>query len=98
MIELARVDEIAGKAAAATLKKTGISRVFSAPIVDLDGKEALSVTVVLKSGTSAKVKGDAAFDTIVRIGQDLSLAGDDRLAVVHFATEEELAAIGDPES
>jgi hypothetical protein len=96
MIELARVDEIAGKAAAATLNN--ISRVFSSPIVDLDGKDALSVTVVLKSGTAGKVKGNAAFDTIVRIGQDLNLAGDERLAVVHFATEDELAAIDDSES
>jgi len=98
MLDLASVDEIAGKAAAATLKKTGISRVFSAPIVDLDGKDALSVTVVLKSGTVKRVTGDAALDTIVRIGETLHDAGDDRLAVVHFATEEELAPIGDPES
>lgn len=92
MLELSKVDEIATAAAAAVLKKPGISRVFSKPTLDSWGEEALEVTVVLKKSTAEEVTGDQALDTIFKIGWDLDLSGEDRSPIVRFVTEEDLAA------
>jgi hypothetical protein len=98
MLALSEVDRVVDKAAAAALKKSRVRRVFSRPTVDSDGHEALSVTIVLKPGRSEEVTGAAAGEAILRIGQDLLRAGDERLPIVHFITEEELDDDGDPES
>jgi len=92
MLDLSNVDQIATKAAAAVLKKPGISRVFSRPKLDSCGEEALEVTVVLKNDTADEVTGDQALDTIVKIGWDLDLSGENRAPFVRFVTEGELEA------
>ena len=92
MLELRKIDEIATRAASTVLKAAGISRVFSRPTLDSDGHEALNVTVVLKNETYRGVTGDLALTTIVKIGQELTHSGEERLPIVGFATEEELAA------
>jgi hypothetical protein len=98
MLAVSEVDRVVDKAAAAALKKARVRRVFSSPTIDSDGHEALSVTIVLKIGRSEQVTGASAGEAILRIGQDLLRAGEERLAIVHFITEEELDDDGDPES
>jgi hypothetical protein len=98
MLNLPQIDEIVSRAAATTLKKTGISRVFSSPTTDSYGDDALNVTIVLKNGTTEQISGDDVIDTYARIGDDLSKNGEDRFPIIWFVTEAELAEIDDPES
>jgi hypothetical protein len=98
MLKISQVNQVVETAAATALKRVGVRRVVSAPTTDSDGHEALSVTVVLNSGDGVQATGEEALDAIVRIGQDLRDAGEDRQPIIEFATEEELALSDDPES
>ena len=99
MLELRGVDQVVDKAASSALTRAVVSRVFSKPTIDSEGREALNVTVVLKQGKGGSVSGDAALSAIVRIQHDLRERGEERFPIVYFATEEELEApIGDTES
>jgi hypothetical protein len=97
MLELSKVDRVVDKAAAAALTKARVSRVFSSPTIDSDGHEALSVTIVVKRGRGDQITGASAGYAILRIGQDLLRAGEERLPIIYFVTEEELDDDGDPE-
>jgi hypothetical protein len=90
MLTLSEVNQIAEKAAAAALKRVGISRVVTEPTVDSDGNDAFKVLVVFKRGMTETITGAEGLRTIVKINQDLEKAGDDRLPIIEFATEEEL--------
>lgn len=69
---------------------------MSEPSVELDGLDAVRVTIVL-SNDDVAVTGDAAMNTIVDIHQALQRAGDDRFPLVDFMTEDELASDADLE-
>jgi hypothetical protein len=90
MLELSEVDKIARKAAAKALKKGRVARVYSKPMIDSIGEEALDVTIVIKRGARAGVNGASALEAIYTIGRDLDLSGEERQAVITFVTEEEL--------
>jgi hypothetical protein len=97
MLDMVEIDEIATKAALAVLQKERVARVFTTPTVDSGGNDALRVTIVLPDETADSMNGDLVLDTIVKIGDDLRLAGEDRLSLVKFATEDEVAADNDPD-
>jgi hypothetical protein len=87
------------KAASAILKRqAGPRRVFSEPIADSDGRDALYVTIVLRRGSADKITGDMALDTLVEIEQALRAAGENRFPIIEYATEEELEASDETES
>jgi len=90
MLTITEVDRVAERAASTALRRVGVSRVFSGPTLDSDGQAALNVTVVLKRGTLQEVTGADAARTMVRISQELEKSGEERLAIIWFATEEEL--------
>jgi hypothetical protein len=90
MLAIGDVNRVAEKAAAMALRRVGISRVFSEPMIDADGQAALDVTVVLKRGTLPEVTGADAARTMVRVSQALEKSGEERPAIIQFATEEEL--------
>jgi hypothetical protein len=50
---------------------------------------------VLKSGSESSISGDAALGTLVGIRDRLRRAGEERLAIIEYATKEELEAGGD---
>jgi hypothetical protein len=98
MLELAKVNELITKAASAILKgPAGVTCVMSQPISDSHGQDALDVTIVLKTGSVDKITGDMVLDTLVSADRALRAAGDDRFPIIHYVTEEELAASADPE-
>jgi hypothetical protein len=99
MPELAKVNSIVKKAASAILtRQAGPRRVFSEPIADSDGQDALYVTIVLRPGGTDKITGDMVVDTAVEIQRALRAAGEDRFPIIEYATEEELAASDETES
>jgi len=95
MLNEKRISEIAQEAARANLTSTNVTSVSSSPGIDLDGHDALRITIVIKSGSESKINGDAVLDTLVNIQNRLRREGDERLAIVDYATKEELEAGGD---
>ena len=98
MLDLPAVSTIIDRAATATLKGVKLSGVNTQPAVDSIGNDALHVTIVVAGDAAKDISGDEALDVIVRIQQDLQRSGDDRFAIVDFATEDEMRADGDPQS
>jgi len=92
MIDLQHVNRVVDKAAAVSLKRSGLSRVYSEPAMDSEGREALLVTIVLRSDAPVKINGARALNTIVRIQRDLRRSGEERFPIIDFVTEDELAS------
>ena len=86
---------IAREVATANLTRSRVSDVVTEPTIDSEGREALRITIVIKPGAAAKIKGDAALDTLVQIQDRLREAGEERFPIVEYATEEELEESGD---
>ena len=95
MIQPADINTIAEKAARANLPIGVVQRVVSEPTVTWLGEDALRVTIVLAPNSVQQIDGDAVLNTLVHIQRDLQLAGDERLAVIEYATEDDLLDVGD---
>jgi hypothetical protein len=96
MLDLAEVNEIVSKAASAPLKPR-VRTVYSEPTSDAEGKDALHITVVLKTGRAEQITGEQALDTLVSIDRALRDAQEERSPIVDFVSEEELESNGDTE-
>jgi len=95
MLDEKRIREIAQEVARANLASTNVTSVSSSPTIDLEGHDALRITIVIKSGAESRIGGDAVLDTLVGIKERLRREGEERLAIVEYATREELEAGGD---
>lgn len=95
MLAMKKIAEIAENVAVAELKEANVETVTSENWTNSKGQEAVKVTIVLKPGSVPKLEGDAVLDTLVKIRQRLENAGEDRLAIVEYATQAELDAGGD---
>jgi hypothetical protein len=95
MLDDAKIREIAQKVARKNLTNTNVTSVSSSPTIDSEGHDALRITIVIEPGAEAKIDGDAALDTLVGIKDGLRREGEERMAIVEYATKEELEAGGD---
>lgn len=95
MIAAEQIDSIVTEAARRTLGAKAVERAFSEPTVDSVGKDALRVTIVLKPKSVESIDGDSALDTLVKIQHDLEAQGEERRAIVGYATEDDLKNDGD---
>jgi hypothetical protein len=66
-------------------------------MVDWTGAEAWRVLIVLTPDAVSRISGDAALENLVALQKGVQGAGDDRFAIVEYATEEELAQGDDSE-
>lgn len=89
MMDSAKVAELAELAARRWID---LERVIVEPMVDSQGEEALRVTLVLDPNVVERVTGDQALDVLVDINDALQAAGDERLPIIFYATEQELRA------
>jgi outer membrane protein assembly factor BamA len=94
MLDRRKIDQIAREVATANLTSANVSSVASSTTTDSEGHDALRITIVIKPGAEAKIKGDAALDTLVQIKDRLRKAGEERLPIVEYATRKELAEGG----
>jgi hypothetical protein len=90
MLDEKRIREIARQIASANLASTNVTSVSTSPTIDLDGNDALRITIVIEPGFESGLAGDAVLDTLVGIRDQLRRAGEERLAIIEYATEEEL--------
>jgi hypothetical protein len=95
MLDEEKIRAIAQDVASANLASTNVTSVSSSPTIDSEGHDAFRITIVIKSGSESKIKGDAVLDTLVGIQTRLRREGEERLALVEYATKEELEAGGD---
>jgi hypothetical protein len=96
MLDEKRIKEIAREVASANLASSNISSVSSSTAIDSQGHDALRITIVIKPGSVSKIAGDAVLDTLVGIKDRLRSEGEERFAIVEYATKEELDSSGDP--
>jgi|SRR4051794_36450415 hypothetical protein len=97
MLEAQKITDIVTEVAAAKLSSANFERAESEEATDSEGHDALRIMIVLKPGVAERLNGDTVLDTLVQIQRRLAAAGEDRLPIVEYATEEELAG-GDPQS
>lgn len=90
MLDLSDIDRVVDRAASASLKNAGFSRVYTKFTTDSEGREALHVTIVLRSNKNKEVSGNSALNTIVRVQRDLRRSGEERFPIIEFVTEDEL--------
>lgn len=95
MITQGEINRIVYTAASAVLQGIGLSEVYSEPITNSDGQDALHVTIVIKDAEEREVTGDQALDAMVRINKDLQACGEERFPVIDFVREHELDMNGD---
>jgi hypothetical protein len=98
MLEPAKISEIAGEVARAKLTPHVVREVRTEPVTDSEGDEALQVTIVIEPGAASKLNGDLVLDTLLQIQDRLQKAGEDRFAVVEYATQNELETGGGSQS
>jgi hypothetical protein len=92
MLDEKRIREIAHEVAVANLTSTNVTSVSSSPAIDLDGHDALRITIVIEPGAESRISGNAVLDTLVGIKKSLRREGEERTATVEYATAEELEA------
>jgi hypothetical protein len=93
-----KINAIAQEVASANLSSQSILSAISEPTIDSEGREALRITIVIRPNIAAKLNGDKILDTLVQIQNRLLLEGEERTAIVEYATNEELAQSGDARS
>jgi hypothetical protein len=95
MLHQKRILEIAQEVASAKLTSANVSSVSSRAAIDSEGHEALRITIVIKPGSESRIKGDATLDTLVGIQDRLRSEGEERFAIIEYATKRELSEGGD---
>jgi hypothetical protein len=96
MLNLERVTQISIEIARANFGPENVVRVESEPTTDSQGEEALNLLIVIAPAIAETISGKAVVDTLVQISARLQDAGDERLPMIEYATEEELADIAPP--
>lgn len=94
-LELAKVDAIAREVAEKHLAVLGIQNVESQPTTDSEGKDALRITITIRSADRIAERGGQALDALSEILARLENAGDTRFPIIDYITEEELTDVDD---
>lgn len=79
------------QALAAKLGKDNVVRVDWQPTTDSQGDDALAITVVIAPGAVQRLKEGAALDALISLRARLGEMRDDRIPIVQYMTEAELA-------
>jgi hypothetical protein len=95
MLDLKKVDRIVTAAARKALGKEFV-RAESELTADSRGEDALRVLLVIESGAADRITGATAVDTLVGVQDALEKAGEERLPIIEYATEQELAEVDEP--
>ena len=98
MLNEARIAEIAREVAREKLTPKWFENVMVEPAVDSDGNDAVWITIIIAPSAVRRLRGEAVLDTLVELRNRLDAEGEARFPIVEYATQEELAASGDPES
>ena len=95
MIEDHKIRQIAQSIATVNLSSSVVSSVLSSTKIDSEGDDTVLITIVVAPGSAEKIQGEAAIKTLSGILREFEKQGDDRFPIIKYATEDELAAVGD---
>lgn len=79
------------------LGEDNVLRVEFEPTTDSRGRDALRIIVVLAPDATGRLKGGTTLDALVRLQERLHEMREDRVPLIEYATEEELAQDGAPQ-
>ena len=94
MLDLLQIDAIADAVARAFLPPDAVIQAHSWPDSGEDGEEQLRVMLVIREKAINDINGENALNTISELQQRLLAQGENRFAVVEFASDLEIAADG----
>jgi hypothetical protein len=80
----------------AELGENNVVRVEFEPTTDSTGRDALKVTVVIAPGATERLKNGATLDALVSLQERLREMREDRVPIIEYATEAELAQDAGP--
>jgi hypothetical protein len=89
MLDISSIEKIAGDVVRTQVSDNALERIFAAPTTDSEGKEALRITLILKTDAARKLTGHQALDVQVDIRRRLLGAGEERFPLFDYATEQE---------
>jgi hypothetical protein len=90
------IKRFSAEIAKANFGPENVVRVEGDLTTDSTGKEALDLLIVVAPALVETISGEAVVDTLVQISGRLMEAGDERLPIIGYATEEDLADIDSP--
>ena len=90
MLDTMEVSQIAANVARVGFVDSYFERVVTEPSIDSVGNEALRITLVLKPKSLEVVTGNEAIDLLVEIQKALRDRNEERLAIIDYATEQEI--------
>jgi len=97
MLDYPEVSRIVEASAKAVLGDENIVRALTEPGADSEGKDALRITIVVTLGAADQIKGADVMKMLLDIHNRLDSEKEERTPIIHYATEEELAAGDNPE-
>jgi hypothetical protein len=98
MLDKDEIATITKAAATATLGSQSFVDVANTAVTDSTGHDALKITIVLTPGSTDTITGERVLRTLGEIRTRLQEAGEERLPIVEYATQEELAESDDSQS
>jgi hypothetical protein len=98
MLNKDEIATITKAAAATTLGSESLVDVANTAITDSTGHDALKITIVVTPGSTDSITGETVLRTLGEISARLQEAGEERLPIVYYATQEELAESDDSQS
>jgi hypothetical protein len=97
MLDYSDVSKIVETSAKATLGDENVVRAFTEPGADSEGKDALRITIVVTPGAADRIKGADVMKMLLDVHNRFDSKKEERAPIIHYATEEELAAGDNPE-
>jgi len=91
MLDKDEIATITKAAATTTLGSQSLVDVANTAVTDSTGDDALKITIVLTPGSTESITGELVLRTLGEISARLQQAGEERLPIVYYATQEELA-------
>lgn len=98
MLQPERLRQMVFETAAAHMAPGRLRRVLVEPFVNSADEVGLRITAVISDADPAPVAGDTVLDVLLAVSDRLAEAGETREPTLSFATEEELAHSGDPDT
>ncbi|HEY4113862.1 MAG TPA: hypothetical protein VGM17_07345 [Rhizomicrobium sp.] len=98
MLQSEKINQIAQSAATQNLGAKAVRRATSEPTIDSKGHDALRITIVVDRKDFPRFAGDSILNTLYQIQTRLLEQGEERPAIIEYATDEELKESADSKS
>jgi hypothetical protein len=90
MLEALKLQELARKIVTKRLPNVQLDDVVAASITDSEGEAALRITLVLTPESVDAISGEDALKLLIDIQQGLFREGEERFAIVEYATADDV--------